>query len=251
MPQLDAHAQRDALLRTLSAARLFRGVDPDFIATLLPHASMQHLSRGERLWARGEPARHFHVVIRGVLELQRAALGTETTLIGLFGPGESPAIPVTLERRSFIADALAATPVLEILRVRAEPILEAMPHDPKLAMAATSALLDHCRMMHAKIDVLAAGAVPRRLAAFLLELADRFGDEGLDGRTYVPLALSRTQIATYVGARVETVIRVCSTWQKQGLLTTTKDGFVLLSLDALSTLASGSSLEGDSDSAGT
>ena len=31
------------------------------------------------------------------------------------------------------------------------------------------------------------------------------------------------------------VIRVCSVWQKQGLLTTSKDGFVLRSLDELRT----------------
>ena len=227
MTQFEIHVQRDALLRTVSTARLFRGLDPAFLATIAQGASIHRLQQGESLWRRGQPAEHFHVVLRGVLELQRAASGPETTLIALFGPGESPGIPVTLERKTFIADSLAATPALEVLRVRAAPILEAMPTDARIGMAMTRALLDHCSLLHSKIDVLAAGTVPRRLAALFLDLAERFGDEGLDGLTYVQLALSRAQIATYVGARVETVIRVCSSWQKQGLLTTTKDGFVL------------------------
>lgn len=250
MTHFEIHVQRDALLRTLTTARLFRGFDPAFLASLVPHATIHRLHQGECFWQRGDAAEHFHVVLRGVLELQRAATGPDTTLIALFGPGESPGIPVTLERRSFIADAYSATPVLEVLRVRAAPILDAMPTDPKIGMTMTRALLDHCTLLHSKIDVLAAGAVPRRLAAFLLDLAERFGDEGLDGQTYVPLALSRAQIATYVGARVETVIRVCSAWQKQGLMTTTKDGFVLRSLEELRAVISGTTAEPDVLAAG-
>jgi CRP-like cAMP-binding protein len=240
MPHFEVHVPHEALLRTLSTARLFRTFDPALLASLSPRTSLLRLQQGDVLWRGGQPAEHFHVVLRGVLELQRAALGGESTLIALFGPGESPAIPVTLERRAFMANALAATPSLEILRVRAEPILEAMQTDPKVALALNAALLDHCRLMHAKIDVLAAGTVPRRLAVFLLDLAERFGDEAVDGQTHVPLALSRAQIATYVGARVETVIRVCSAWQKLGLLTTTKEGFEIRSLAELHAVASGS-----------
>lgn len=240
MTRLEVHVQRDSLLRTLSTSRLFRGLDPAFLAALVPHASLVRLEHGECLWRRGTPAEHFHVVLRGVLELQRAATGPDTTLIALFGPGESPAIPATLERRTFIADSFAASPSLEVLRVRAAPILDAMPDDARLAIAMNRALLDHCALLHSKIDVLAAGAVPRRVAAFMLDLAERFGDEGLDGRTYVPLALSRAHVATYVGARVETVIRVFSQWQREGLVSTTKDGFVIHSIDALKSLLGGS-----------
>lgn len=172
-------------------------------------------------------------MLRGVLELQRVVAGGETTLVALFGAGESPAIPVTLERRPFIADSFAATPVLEILRVRAEPILEALPHDVRLANTMNRALLDHCRLTHSKIDVLAAGSVPKRLAAFLLDMSDRFGDEQDDGTTHIPLHLSRHQLATYVGARVETTIRVMSSWQKQGIVETTRGGFDIPDVERL------------------
>lgn len=243
MTRLESLPQRDVVLRTLSTTRLFRGLDPAFLASLVPHASIQRLSQGETLWRRGTQAEHFHVILRGVLELQRAATGIDSTLVALFGPGESPAIPVTLERRPFIADALAATSMLEVLRVRATPVLDAMMIDARLAVAMNRALLDHTRLLHAKVDVLTAGTVAQRIAAFLLDLAERFGDEGLDGRTYVPLALSRAQIASYVGARVETVIRVCSSWQKGGLLVTSKEGFVIRSLEDLRSLLAGGALE--------
>lgn len=244
-PPSDQRASRDCIARSLASSRLFRSLDPAFVATLVPHATIERLQQGERLWSRGERAEHFNVVLRGVLELQRDAFGPETTLIALFGPGESPAIPVTLERKTLIADAYASTRELEVLRVRAAPVLAALPTDPALALAMNRALLDHCRLLHSKIDVLAAGTVPRRLAAFFLDLAERFGDEYEDGRHHVPLALSRQQVATYVGARVETVIRCCSAWQKAGLLETTRDGFAIPSIDALRRVVDGRAREHD------
>ena len=224
---------RDALARAIATSGLFRGLDPEFIQRLVPHASIHRLEHGERFWSKGATAEHFHVVLRGVLELQRVVAGGETTLVAFFGPGESPAIPVTLERRPFIADSYAATHVLEILRVRAEPILEALPHDVRLANTMNRALLDHCRLTHSKIDVLAAGSVPKRLAAFLLDMSERFGDEQDDGTTHIPLHLSRHQLATYVGARVETTIRVMSSWQKQGIVETTRGGFDIPDVERL------------------
>jgi CRP-like cAMP-binding protein len=229
----DLKLDRDTLTRTLTGARLFRTVDPELVRTFVPHASVHRLKHGEQLWQRGTPAEHVHVVLRGVLELQRTALGSESTLVALFGPGESPAMPVALEQRPYIADSFAATPILEVLRVRARPLLDLLPVNAPLANAFNRALLDHCRLIHAKVDVLAAGTVSRRVAACVLDLTDRFGDEQEDGSYAVPFLLSRQQLATYVCARVETVIRVMSSWQKQGLVLTQRDGFVIPSIKRL------------------
>jgi len=226
----DLKLDRDVLSRTIAGARMFRGLDAEHVRALTPHAAVHRLTHGQQFWQKGTIAEHFHVVLRGVLELQRAVQGGETTLIALFGPGESPAVPVTLERRPFIANAYAASRTLEVLRVRAQPILEALPTDARLANAMNRALLDHCRLIHSKVDVLATGTVPRRLAAFLIDMVERFGDEREDGAHAIPLQLSRQQLASYVCARVETTIRVMSAWHKQGLVETSKDGFVIPSL---------------------
>lgn len=230
---------RDELARLIARARLFRGLDPALVRELAAHASLHRLSQGEHLWREGQRAEHFHVVLRGVIELQRVVAGADTSLVAFFGPGESPAIPVALERGTYVATSYAATPTVEVLRVRAEPILDALPREPALAIAMNRALLDHCRLLHAKIDVLASGTVPRRLAALLVGLADRFGDEMEDGSTWIPLPLSRSQIATYVGARVETVIRCCTGWERAGILEKNAAGFSIPCVTALCAIARG------------
>lgn len=224
---------RARVAKVLGASRLLRGCDDAFVRMLAEQASFVRFARGERVWVRGMPAEHFHQVTRGVLELRRATAQHEPTLIALFGPSEYPAVPVALERKSYIADAHATTADLEVLRIRAAPILERLPDDIVLARAVQRLLLDHARLLHSKIDVLTAGSVPRRIALFLLDLAERFGDERVDGSTAIPLTLSRGQIASYVDARVETVIRCFSAWRRDGLLVLEPDATVLPSPAAL------------------
>lgn len=230
---------RDDVSTVMSRTRLFRGLDPALLRELSVGARVLRFEAGEHPWREAQPAEHFHVVLCGVLELQRVNGGIESSLVAFFGPGESPGVPVTLERGRFIATSHAATPVLDLLRVPARPVLEVMADQPAITLAMNRALLDECRLLRAKADVLAAGAVPSRLAALLSKLVDRFGDELVDGTHSVPLALSRTQLATYVCARVETVIRVCTAWQRAGLIETTADGFVIRCLHCLHDVSHG------------
>lgn len=222
---------RARVLARLKTSRLLRGCDDEFVRDLASRSSLHRHTRGERVWIRGTHAEHFHQVTGGVLELRRSTAGRDPTLVALFGTSECPAVPVALERGRYIADAYAASATLEILRVPAEPILARLAHDVVLATAVRQLLLDHSRLLHSKIDVLTAGSVQRRIAIFLADLAERFGDEREDGSTAIPLALSRAQIASYVDAREETVIRCLSAWRRDGLLVLEPDAMVVPALE--------------------
>ncbi len=53
----------------------------------------------------------------------------------------------------------------------------------------------------------------------------------------MPLHLSRQDIADQVGTTIETDIRVMSRWQKEGLVETEKNGFLVRDPAALSEIA--------------
>lgn len=206
---------------------LFRELDERELREVLPLCSMVRLERGQHLWRSGDEARSFHVLVRGLVELCQASGSYDTTSMAFFGPTECPAVPVVLSRRTYGADAVVVSDDALVLSVQAEPILTRMPRDARLAMAVNRALLAQMRLLHGKIDVMTAGTVRQRLALFLLNLADRFGDELESGETVIPFALSRQQVATYVNARVETVIRALSVWRKSGLVELGRDRIVL------------------------
>jgi CRP/FNR family transcriptional regulator len=87
-----------------------------------------------------------------------------------------------------------------------------------------------------RIPEVAGGRVETRFAHLFLKLADKMGRPSPDG-TYIPMALSRQDLADLTGTTVETCIRIMSRWGKEGIVRTEKEGFVLLDRPALDKLA--------------
>ena len=58
------------------------------------------------------------------------------------------------------------------------------------------------------------------------------------GGTFIPLSLSRQELADMTGTTIETCIRIMSRWGKEGIVRTEKDGFVLVSRRDLDSIAS-------------
>jgi len=75
-----------------------------------------------------------------------------------------------------------------------------------------------------------------RVAAFLLDLSQRFSARGFSARRFM-LRMTRAEIGSFLGLTLETVSRVFSRFQKLGLLNVTRRDIELLDMAALSHLA--------------
>ena len=83
-----------------------------------------------------------------------------------------------------------------------------------------------------RLTELSGGRVEGRLARFLLKLATDIGQRRDEG-VFIPLALSRQELADMIGTTIETSIRIMSRWGKDAIVRTDKDGFVILDRAAL------------------
>lgn len=217
----------------LAASRMFAGLDRDTLGHLARLATLRKLAAGERLWSAGERATHFTLISSGLFKIVRATPDGTAVIIALFGPHESIGDVAVLRGMSYPAAAIVLSASAEVLRVPAEPVITAMNARPGFACSMNRALIDHTQALQEKIRVMSAGAVPKRLATLLLGLAERFGDEGDDGAVEIPVALSRADLACFIGARVETTIRTIRAWERAGAVETTDSGFRLLQPEVL------------------
>ena len=69
-----------------------------------------------------------------------------------------------------------------------------------------------------------------------MKLADDIGQHR-EGGTFIPLALSRQELADMIGTTIETSIRIMSRWGKQDVVRTEKDGFLVVDRSALEAVA--------------
>jgi CRP/FNR family transcriptional regulator len=83
---------------------------------------------------------------------------------------------------------------------------------------------------------LSGGRIEGRLARFFLKLGTDMGQRRDDG-IFIPLVLSRQELADMIGTTIETSIRIMSRWGKNGVVRTDRDGFVIIDRVALEAVA--------------
>ncbi len=87
-----------------------------------------------------------------------------------------------------------------------------------------------------RLAELTGGRIDSRLARLFLKLSDQLGRQDRGG-VFIPLPLSRQELADLTGTTIETSIRIMSRWNKDDVLRTEKDGFVVLDRSALEAVA--------------
>jgi CRP/FNR family transcriptional regulator len=221
------------LQRTPSLA----GADPAVLSRLAALASSRNYERGSLLWRAGDEARNFNVVKAGLIKVVRTGAGGRRTTCGLFGPPESIGDVVLLKGVGYPAEAVVATESATMLTVPRAAMLACVESCPQLGVSIACAIHTKLCSLHDSIDVLSAGAVEARLATALLKLYDRFGDDFDDGTSSIPVTLARRELADLVSTAVETVIRIMTRWEREAVVTTVENGFIIQNHGALAAVA--------------
>lgn len=212
---------------------LFAQVPDAFLSQLSRELIRQRYRAGEHIWYAGDPAAHVTLIEHGIVEIERTRRSGDGVVLGLFNTGQSVGLPAALAGKSYPADALALSEQVDIVRIRAAALRQLMQKHLPLTLAVNHALLQHNAALRASIEIVGAGAVPKRLAALFLFLGRRFGATDAAGSMHIHLALTREHISRLVSARVETVIRIISRWQKAGWLKSARTGIEITRVDML------------------
>lgn len=221
----------------LRRSALFTGIDAALVERLAHVAVTRHYSRGDQLWRAGEAPHSLLFVKSGMVKLTRPAARGRTALCGLFGPPSCLGELVLVKGVPYQNAALAATASVTVVAIPRADALAALTHDARLALNLFCGFEEKLTALHDKIDVLSAGSVEARLATLLLKLYEQFGDDFDDGTSRIGVPLSRQELADMVSTSFETGIRVLSRWEREGLVRTDADGFVLSDLRRLAELS--------------
>jgi len=234
---MDAPGSPDETLELLARSALCRGMEPEKIEDLARHATRIDRSRGEAFCTEGQPADALLLIARGVVKLVRSLDSGREVIIELVGRGDVVGEAALTDGGFHDASAVSVHPstALAIGRERARDFVAANPDAVRNVLALLHASLLRA---HQRVEDLSVFGVRQRIARYLIRLADWTGrQEG--GRTVVPLALSRQELAALVGTTMETTIRVMSGLRQQGLVEPARRGVVLTDRAALEMVAGG------------
>jgi CRP-like cAMP-binding protein len=206
------------------AIPILASLRPEDREALAPLCDMRGYEKGETIFREGDPGDRIHFVFIGRVKIVKAGPGRDL-ILEILGRGEPVGAVAAFERRPFPATAVAleACGILSIPERRFFDLLEKRPEITRRLFAGLTMRLMNLNRHLA--DML--GSVEYRAARLFLTLAAKMGQKR-DGAIFIPVALSRQELADLIGTTIETAIRVMSRWQKDGVVETEKNGFLLL-----------------------
>jgi len=198
----------------------------------------RRLKRGDRLYSSGAPFDAIYAIRSGFFKTDVLIEDGREQVTGFQMAGELLGLDgISTEHHTCNAIALEDSEVCAIPFPRLESLsreIHTLQHHFHKVMS-REIVRDHGVMM-----LLGTMRAEERLAAFLLNLSQRFEARGYS-RTEFVLRMTRAEIGSFLGLKLETVSRVLSRFAQDGLIEVNQKHVRIVDPDGLRTIVSGQS----------
>ena len=213
----------------------FRRLSEVDLARLASIAVSRTYEKGEVVFSEGDAPAYLHTIANGRVKMVKQMPSGKEVILEIMGPGDPLGAVVAYEDRPYPATAVAQEPVEALLFPRSE-LFAMLEQHPSVVRGFLSGMARRIVELTQRIPEVAGGRVETRFALLFLKLSENLGRaEG--PATFIPLVLSRQDLADLTGTTLETAIRVMSRWGKDGVVHTAPDGFRVVDREFLDRLA--------------
>lgn len=214
---------------------LLEGVPAPFARTVLEAGRTSEFEAGTTVFAEGQPATSFYVLLRGSVKLVQLTDAGEAIVFRLLAHGDAFGTMSVLGAGSLPLSAWAVTAVTA-LQWDAAAMQQFLEQQPRLSLNILRSVSDRLQALRLQYRQLATEKVERRLARALLTLVRRAGTRVDDG-VLLDLPLSREDVAQLTGTTMFTVSRIISRWESAGILRAGRQQLVIREPETLAAIA--------------
>ena len=210
---------------------LFAGLSDQELETLAGSLGRRTFAKGMIIFHKGGLGRSLYIIESGQVRIFSLSETGQEISINIYGPGELFGELAILDGlpRSAGAMAMERTVTLTLYR---DDFLRCLETCPRMVKDIVAVLSRRLRYTTAYAETLAFLDVYGRVAAKLLELADRYG-VAKAGAEQIELHLTQAELASWVVASRESVNKVLGTFRDQGLIQLEGQTITILDREAL------------------
>ena len=218
-------------LEIIGSALIFQGLPGQQIEQVKDVAVSRNYARGEIVFMEQDKGNGFYLVAEGMVKVFKVSPSGKEQILHVFGPGEPfGEVPVFSGKRfPANAETIRKSRLLFFPRTA---FLDLITAHPSLALNMLAVLSMRLRQFTNQVENLSLKEVPARLAAYLLYLSTE--QERDDS---VTLDISKGQLASLLGTIPETLSRILSRMNKQGLIETKDRTIRLMNREGLESLS--------------
>lgn len=195
-------------------APLFSALDAEGASALRSSMTEVRASKGEIVFAEGDPADRMYVIVEGKVTLGQSSADGRESLLAVLGPGEMFGELSLFDpgQRASTATALTDAAFLALGNDQLRPWLSGRP---EVAAALLQALARRLRRQSEAHADLVFSDVPGRVAKALMDLGEKFGELTPEG-LLVRHDMTQEELAQLVGASRETVNKALADFAQRG-----------------------------------
>lgn len=213
-------------LQLLKTVPIFASLPEPELAHIASLLQEETFKKDDYLFFEGDPANWLYVVKTGKIRLVKYSSNGKDILLEVLFVGEMFGGVAIFDKDTYPASAQAMETAV-VLKMTRKDFFDFIARYPAMAVDTVVHLGRRLREAHNMMRSLAVERVEKRIAAILTRLAGKIG-EPCDGGVILDVHLTRQDIADMVGSTVETTIRTMSRFRKDGIVSSTKDGKILI-----------------------
>jgi CRP-like cAMP-binding protein len=221
--------------REAVAGSLLAYLEPEDRALLHRLGVRRSFPAGEMLLRQGDPTNHVLVIVSGWVRVYISTPNGHEVLVALRGPGDVVGDQAALHGWTRTASVRTLETVTAV-QLSSDQLANCLRSRPSIAIAMVRQMSERLREAEAaRIDFVALD-VTKRVAAYLVRLADQHGIPGPGGLA-LRMPLTQQDIANHLGASRRTVARALAVLRERRIVTTFRRRIVIIQPDVLSVFA--------------
>ncbi|KWR78500.1 MAG: transcriptional regulator [Burkholderiaceae bacterium] len=196
------------------------------------------LHKGESLYRLGDPVKSIYAIRVGTLKSQVSTQDGRVQIVGFHLPGELVGLD-SLVSPQYMSHAVALEDA-RLCRINLTALRDLAVALPGLYNNILRLMANEVRHDHGMLRTLGVLNAEERLIAFLLSLSARLSARGFAASEF-QLRMTREEIGSYLGLKLETISRLFSRLSETGLITVRHRSVKLNDLNGLRLIYEGSS----------
>ncbi|HWR53326.1 MAG TPA: Crp/Fnr family transcriptional regulator [Bryobacteraceae bacterium] len=214
-PRLCTLSRRLEVLRSTPFFKELREEDIQEVSGLCREKAFQP---GQPITVAGDRATHLYIAATGKIKLLRTTAAGRNVVVEVITPGNFFGTVSALGSEEYSETAVAHTHCC-VLTLAAADFQKVLRRYPGVALAALGIVAARLRELHDTVEKLSAHSAEQRIAATLLKLAEKIGEQR-DGTLVIQMPLSHQDLADMAGTTRETASRTLTRFRKAGLIRT-------------------------------
>lgn len=203
------------IAQTIQKIALFQGVNQKTIEEMASHCHQKTFPKGKELFATGDKANAFFVIIEGWVKLFRISKDGEEAIIHVFGPGESFAEAAVFNEHQMYPVNAQAVENVTLIEIPRNFLVHKIEENSQFALKMLASIASRQHFLVQQLEQISARTAPQRMGAFLLQFCHK--QESIDGKMSVELPYDKSLISMRLNIKPETFSRALSKLKLHGV----------------------------------